>query len=315
MSDIEGTGGVTEASEQFDSTESEGDEASQEVETEENDEVSEGVEADAEDSEEPKEEDGAEEEVDLKQMYRVEVNGESFEVPLEELVTGYQLKRASYDKFQEAARLKSSVEQFVAHLQENPIEGLKTLGYDEGSLKELVYSTARKMLEEDGLPEEKKKEREREKELERLRAEKEALEKEQQTQQMQVAQKRAMEEYNKAFTKALESSSVPATPAAIKRMAQIMHTSLSNGYDMTVDEAASFYKEEQAEIIRTQLGGLSGEQLNRILGKEQADKMRKENISKIKNPTSKSKNLPKKSVKSKATREGSLSEFLSSLKP
>jgi hypothetical protein len=51
------------------------------------------------------------------------------------------------------------------------------------------------------------------------------------------------------------------------------------------------------------------------LGKEQADKMRKENISKIKNPTSKSKNLPKKSVKSKATREGSLSEFLSSLKP
>jgi len=311
LDDTEGTEEVIEDSTEGEETEGESTEEQSEDEGEEQPEAT-AEESDEQESKgeevegDPKEED----DVDTQQMYRIKSNGEEFDVSLEDLVDNFQLKKASHDRFQQAAQREKEMDKFVEFVKENPLEGLKAMGMQGEGLRQFFYETAKQMLEEDGMPEEQKKALEQERELERYKQEAEERAQKDQTSQEQQAQEAAMKDYETKFTAALDSEAVPATPQAIQRMAQIMHTSLNNNYDMSVEQAAAYYKEEQAELIRSQLGNLSGDQITRILGQDAADKIRKNDIANVKNPAGKKDPAP--APKQKAPPKRSMSDWFDS---
>jgi hypothetical protein len=304
----------------IDSTEVEGTEASQEEEQDFSD-SEEGSEDEGDDSqsEEGEQEEGEGEEEEsaddfMGQRFILTVDGQDIEVTGEDLVTDYQLKKASYKRFQEAAEVEKSAKAAIDMLRNDPFSGMKQLGMDEEEIKDHYFTMARKLLEEEKMPEEEKERRKKETRLEELERKEKEREEQERTKAEQQAVEAEMENYNRQFSEALKNQQIPATPHAIGRMAQIMKLALDSKYDMSVKEAAAQYREEQMEVLKHQLGDLPGDQLVSLLGKETADKIRRHDVSKIKNPQPK--NPPKQAEQKKKSRtpKQSLQEYLDSLK-
>ena len=309
MSDEAGSIGEEGAS--IDST------SSEEISEEASLESSEDVETEVEGSEEPaaegSEEEEAAEEVDpATQMYRLTVDGQDIEVSLQDMAQDYQLKAASHKRFQEASQLEKASKQAIEDLNKDPVKAMKDLGWNRESIKDYFYAQAKAMLEEDGMSEEEVKAKEELSELETLRAEKAAREDADKSAEDVRLQNEAIVNYNKAFTEELSKQSIPSTPHAVQRMAQIMHDALAAKYEISVPEAAAYYKEEQAAIVKHQLGDLKGEQLIKVLGKEAADKIRKQDLANLKNPAP-SGNPPEQKPSKKSTHFSGM-DFFENLK-
>ena len=99
-----------------------------------------------------------------------------------------------------------------------------------------------------------------------------------------LAQQKAEEDYSKQFEAALDSNQIPNTPDAIARIARIMHNSLDKGHDMSVEEAARIFKDEQNNNINGFLSQLSPEQLLELIGEKRMNAIRKKDLGKLKNP-------------------------------
>jgi hypothetical protein len=288
---------ITSEVQNIDSTDGEG-EASQEIEGEVIENTDEGVEESAtEEVEEslPEEQPG-------DQLYKTIIDGQEYEVTLDELLGGYQRARSSNQRFQEASALSKRAAEERALLKEDPVKALKELGLEMGDIRELIYSHASKLLDEEeqenSLTPEQKRLREVEAENQRLREAEEERQREREEREKLEAQAEMERQIENEFIETLESESIEVTPHAIQRMATLMFNAAQNNYDMTTKEAAAYYREEQAEFLNNQLGGLSAEQLESLLGKEAIDQLRKHNISKIKNPAPK-RDLPKEEKKQK----------------
>ena len=64
------------------------------------------------------------------QSFKVKVNGEEHDVSVDDLIKGYQTGRGAHSKFQEAAKLKSEMDQILANFTKDPVEGLREFGID-----------------------------------------------------------------------------------------------------------------------------------------------------------------------------------------
>lgn len=288
----------------IDSTEAEDFGESEEI----NDEGSEELESEESDEEVESEEESAPEEKE-EQLYTTVVNGREEKVTLEQLLGERQKARASSEKFQAAAARIKEAEEKEQQLLSDPVSVMRAGGMSEADIKKFFYEQTTKFLDDDELDPEQKRIAQIEAENAKFKADAEAHEKELQTKAEQAEQAKLEGDLEKEFMSALDTHKVPVTPAAIQRMAAIMYTAASNNYDMSAEEAAEYYKEEQEERLSSQLGGLDSEQLERLIGKEASDKLRKHSISKIKNPPAK-KNLPKES-KPKPGKKRSMESFFS----
>jgi hypothetical protein len=272
---------------------------------------------DANDNEsmEESESEGAEEPVpEQPAIYKTIIDGQEVEVTLDELLGGYQKARASNKRFQEASALSKRATEERERLKEDPVQALIDAGLDMEDVKGIIYSQAQKLLdadeEENSLTEEQKENRRLREENERFKAEQEELRRAREEEQSRAEQAKLEAEIEDEFIQTLESEGIQPSPQAIIRMAQLMSLAANNNYDMSTKEAAEYYKEEQAELIESQLGGLSAEQLESLLGKEAIDQLRRHSISKVKNPAPK-KDLPK-GDKPKKPKPMSMEEFFRS---
>jgi hypothetical protein len=245
------------------------------------------------------------------QVYKAIVDGQEIEVTMEELLGGFQKARSSNKRFQEASALSKKATDERDRLKEDPVQALLDSGLNMEDVKNLIYSNAQRLLDEDdtenGLTEEQKENRLLKAENEKFKAEREAKEKADEDKETQSEQAKLEAEIETEFIQILETEGITASPQAIIRMAQLMSMAADNNYDMSTKEAAEYYKEEQAESFAAQLGGLSAEQLESILGKDAADGLRRHSVSKVKNPAPK-KGLPKED-KPKKQKPKSMEEF------
>lgn len=223
-----------------------------------------------------------------ERKFKVKINGAEQEVSEKELLEGYSTRRAADEKFREAAMTRKQAEDFIRLLKEDPAKVLTDprLGIDARKWAEEFLL---KQLEDEMLDPREKELRKYKQQLEEYeaqkKAEKEAVE------QARVAELQAKytEEYTKDITSALDSSGLPKTEHTVKRMAYYMHQALKRGMDLKAGDVVELVKQDYISEQRALYGSLDGDMLLQLIGPDIADKIRKYDVAKVKNPNANAK--------------------------
>jgi len=233
---------------------------------------------------------------------KVKIDDEESELDEDEVIKGYQKAAASTKRFQEAAKLRKEAEELKEQMLKNPFSALSGK-MDKRQLREMTEQWLLEQLDEDQLSPEQKRLRELEAKEKSWQEEKEDRERKEAEKQLQEESSKAAQKYEKEFVSALEARDLPKSYATIKKMAYHVRNAAQQGYDLTVDEAADLVQEELQNDIKDLVGKLDAEQLIRVFGKDIADKIRKHDVAKIKNPKSSSSKSEPKSTGNKSKDE------------
>lgn len=217
-----------------------------------------------------------------KKMYKVKVNGQDMEIDEQELLTGYQTRKASDEKFREAAMSKKQAEEFINLLRTNPLKVLTNpaLSID---MRKVAEDYLIQQMEEESMTPEQKELKEARSKLQSIEDEKKEQERVRNEQAAQELKQRYTESYTKDITSALESSGLPRTEHTVKKMAYYMHQALQRGYDLSASDVAELVRQDYINEQKSLFGSLDGEMLIKLLGDDVANKIRKHDVSKIKN--------------------------------
>lgn len=215
--------------------------------------------------------------------FKVKVNGQEVEVDENELIQGYQTRKASDEKFREAAMSRKQAEEFINLLRTDPVKVLSNpkLGIDFRNLAEEYLAN---QLEEEMLDPQEKELREYKRKLKEYEDQKKEQEKAQEQAQAEELRKHYTEQYTKDFTDALESSGLPRTNHTLKRMAYYMHQGAKRGMNIKPAQVTELVKQDYINEQKELFGSLDSEMLVQLLGDDVANKIRKHDIAKLKNP-------------------------------
>jgi hypothetical protein len=234
--------------------------------------------------------------------YKVKVDGSEMEVEEDELVRSYSHARASADRMKQAAEERKAAaderkkaEDLYQKFKSKPFEVMAELGLDPRTMSEEFLL---EMLNEESLTPEQKKQREMEKKLktyEEKEVEREKSAKEQKEREEMTAKERELadltdkthKEYETQFIEALEKTSLPRTPTTIRRVAEVVYQNAVKGVDISVDHALRIVEGDIRSGLSETLKGLDGDSLISFLGEDTVKKIRKYEVSKVKNPTPK----------------------------
>ena len=223
-----------------------------------------------------------------KAKHKVTVRDKEIEVPYEELVANYQLKRASYERLEEAARLKKQMDGLLAGLRDGaskgdfgPLKKLATkLGYDVRRFSEAELTEA--LRQEQMTPEERRradldlKERE-------LKHREETWEKKRTESEINRVAKQLESEYAQSIPAALKAAGVPQTPYQQRRLASLLHEAIGSDTGLTVEEAAQIVAEEYREEVTAHLGELDVDGVLALIGEERMKEVRRRDIERVRN--------------------------------
>lgn len=224
----------------------------------------------------------------VERKFKVKINGAEQEVSEKELLEGYQTRKAADEKFREAAMTRKQAEDFINLLKQDPAKVLTDprIGVDARKWAEEFLL---KQLEEEMLDPKEKELRKYKQQLEQLQAaEKQQKEAQEAARNAELTAKYT-EEYTKDITSALETSGLPKNEATVRRMAHYMRQALSKGLEITAKEAVQLVKEEYTSEQKQLVSSLDGEALIAFLGPELANKIRKYDLAKLKNPAANAK--------------------------
>lgn len=220
--------------------------------------------------------------------FEIKVNGKQKKVELdlndEDSIKKYLEKaEGAQEKFQEAALYRKQAEQLVEMLQKDPLSILRNpaLGIDVKKLAEMVLDE--QLAEAQLTPEQK-----RIKELEAALTEREKKEKaEREAKEAEEKARLTKEMYAKAeqdMMAALDSSSIGASPYAVRRVADMMSVLVEEGYEnVEIKDIMPFAE----RVILQELGGhiqkhREPSKLEKLLGKDVLKEYRKSKISAVK---------------------------------
>lgn len=250
------------------------------------------------------------EEVSAPELYDIVIDGETVQVPLDELQKGYQKASAANKRFQEAAeerkRAQQEAEQIKAWQQEllnNPFEALKNANVPFEHIRDHYENVVYQMLQMDQMSDEEKASHREKQESERMRKEYEQL-KQQLAEKEEVEKSRAFEaeveqqqEYwSEKIVGAIESGGLPATPEAVQHVARALANAADNNYELDIDTAVSIYKEESSSSLKGLLSQMDEDALMNLIGEERMNNVRKKDIERLKNPALPSQPLSAKAV-------------------
>lgn len=228
--------------------------------------------------------------------WKVKVDGTEAEVDETELLRGYERSKGAHKRFEEAARERKAVEAEKAEIgrlydmirkPETRDRALTKLLGGEAALYELAESVLIRKLEHDALPEPERKRRaqmtERERAIEaeeqRIAAREEAIRRKNE-EATNARAKELQQGFLKEWPELLKRAGVPSSRIAINRMASTMREAISNGLDMTAQEAAEIVAEELRAEYRDLASSADPDTLTRLLG-DGAEKVRAASLAKV----------------------------------
>lgn len=276
-------------------------------------------------------EDSTEEEVSEPELYTITVDGEQIQVTLDELLKNVQTAKASNKRFQEAALTRKQAEEAQQKAQalreellRNPLQAMLKEGVDEKSIRKHYEDVLYQMYQYDQLSDEEKaarqKEAEQRREFEKMQEQLKELEqlkkeKEEAAFQQQVAAEE--ERITQEFLAAFEQHNVPNTPEAVQWMANYMAAALEAGEDVDLGTAAALYKQNSSQSLQSFIQSLSEDQLLEYIGEKKLNKLRSNEIQKVKTGKKKaapSKPLVEQIVQGDGKDVTNMSDFFDSLK-
>lgn len=218
-----------------------------------------------------------------KKKYDLKVNGKSKSVELDlsddKAVQDYlQKAMAADERFQEAATLRKDVQLLVKTLKENPLAILTHpgVGVDVKKLAEMVINQELEDMQKS--PEQKKLEA-LEKELAQEREAKTKME--EQARQAAVAQQESeqFQQIDDKISTALSSTDLPKTPYVVKRISDAMISAFDMGYrDIEVEQIIPIVEKQLKEEMGQWFDSSSEDALEKLMGKNNIDRMRKKRI-------------------------------------
>lgn len=196
-------------------------------------------------------------------MFRVKVDGEEFDVDLDELKAGYSRNRAAQKRFQEAAELKTQVQKFVGNLRSGNPDVIETLlrkvGVDPVKVAESILT---KQLEELRLPEAERGKRDVQRQREALERERQEWEQQRSEHVVASEAQTLQRQYTQEVTNSLTTAGLPVSQGMIVRVAAEMEQGIRGGYEVSVRDAVALVREDLHGMAKR----LSTETLAKITG-------------------------------------------------
>jgi hypothetical protein len=202
-------------------------------------------------------------------------------VTLEELQSGYQIRKASDAKMREAAMMRKQAEEVLTKLSDKNqlFDVIRELGHDPRGLSEEYLL---QILEEEMMDP-------RDRELSQLKREK--AQRDADREKYEKAEKEALhsakvekytQDYSSQIVSALSESGLPKTESTVKRMAYYLHQGVKRGIEVTAADVVSLVKEDYINEQKQLFSNLDAENLIKLLGDDMAGKIRKYDLNRVK---------------------------------
>ena len=242
---------------------------------------------DADTEEEVKE---VEKEIKRLKKLKLKYNGQEFEEELpfeiddnpeviEYLTRKLQLAKMGQHKSQELSNVETDIRTFFDELRADPKGTLSNPGFGL-DLKELAAQIVEEELENAAKSPEQLERESLEKELKQMKDERTKEQEEFRKVEMERLQNQEYERFDMLMTQALDNSDLPKTPYVVKKMADYMIQAVQNGYDVEPADILPIVREEVLNDVRSMFSVMDAEQLIKIIGNDQYDKVRKHKLSK-----------------------------------
>lgn len=225
---------------------------------------------------------------------KVVLDGEELELPLDDIVKGYQKAQVSSKRFEEAARMRKEAEQLKEGLaavlrSENPEETAEFLSKAFGvDFRKMAEDYLLAKMEEEETEKKLTPEQKRIRELEREHARRQ--QEDQQRQQTEAQQKheeetlRYYEEYTKGVTNELKRLNLPMTTTMVKRAGDAMAAHLAvlgPNEDIDMAEAVESARDGFRSEFQEYLSAMDGKALLEEIGTDLLQKIRKADVAAV----------------------------------
>jgi len=208
-------------------------------------------------------------------MYEVDVDGEKFEVDINELRKGYQLAKASHKKFRTAEDLKRQAGFLPEYLRSNPIEALKHVGVN---FDELAESHILKQAEYDMLDENER----RAHDAEAIAAERERELKHYKDMHEQKEHQLKVNTYTQQITSGLEQEGLEVSQPMVSEVARELEYMWNTGNpEAGVMDAIKGMKQKRSGLGRETIGKLDVNEIIEALGPEKLKQLRAHDLQKL----------------------------------
>jgi len=192
-----------------------------------------------------------------------------------------QLSKAAQKRMAESSQLQKEVKYFLEELRKNPKKVLAdpSIGID-------VKQLAAQIIEEEianaqKSPEQLEKER-LENELKALQEEREREREEAREKEFARLQEMEYERYDTLISKAIETSDLPKSPYVVKKIADYMLLGLNEGIDVSPEDVLPLVRDEIQNDLREMFAVMPDEVIEKIVGKDVFNRVRKKNVAKAK---------------------------------
>jgi hypothetical protein len=255
---------------------------------------------DQQDTEQPKEESNEPPKQPTKKEKRwltAKIDGKEERIDEETLLRDYQKFKAADQKFQEAAKIRQSTEQFLKALQEDPESVLSDprISLDR---KKLAEKWILQQIHEELTPQDPKdqKLKEYEEKLAKYKEQEALKEEEAQQQEYQKVVETKRQELSNTFSEAMKKSPLSKNPetaaATLREMALYYRAAKQQGHSPTPDEIAQHVEQKYFKGLYELANTLEGEDLVAFLGDQLVKKIRKYDLSKLSKLTSQKVDAP-----------------------
>jgi len=223
--------------------------------------------------------------IDFKSTkHRVKIDGSELEIPYDELLSGYQLNRSSKMRFDEAAKMRRGVEDFVSKLKDGDFSIL-----EEFVPKENLRNWAEKELTDyikwEELPESEKRRVIAENERDKYKKEIETREEKEKREVSLKIENEAAQEIDNEITDAIEQLrktsgfEVPITPELVQDIARLMLSQLQEGNERSsATDATKKIWDRYRKKFGSYVSSLSSSDLRNLLTPSQLQALRKEEL-------------------------------------
>jgi len=211
-----------------------------------------------------------------------------FEIPddpkaIEYMKRQLQMSKMGQNRAQHAAGLEKDILQFFAELQENPKKALSNPVFkDRLDLKKLAAEIIEEEIENSKKSPEQLEKEKLQAELQAIKEERENEKKSAEQREFERLREKYAEDYDMQITQALETSKIPKSPAAVKKIADYMEIAVNAGKDVSVNDLIPIIRDELASDFLAHLNSLPDDQLDQYIPKAIQDRLRKRVVAKVK---------------------------------
>jgi hypothetical protein len=191
-----------------------------------------------------------------KRKFKVKVDDREEEVDEDEVVKGYQTRRASDARFREAAELRKAIaakEAEISEFMSNPWKAMDAKGINAREMAEMYLS---EKLEWDTMPESEKRRILAEQERDELRAEREQRQKAETERRARQLEAQAVEEIDQEIGQAVQAMGRRPTPRIIARVTE----TLIADYERQIADLQTQYGDQVPDEAFTSLRKLPADQ-------------------------------------------------------